>query len=274
MGNKYMGIRSLGIHAVISAMICITGSSVSFAETLETAKMRSAILYLNRVFKYDSMPSVESLRELRVVANRFDPEDVKSDQYLRAWFEKNAKKLITESPNIEFAIEVLNITGIKNKLVLCSSIDQAGSMAWWLSKKALPSFEVGQGTGKTARELGLSTATHVPRDSPLSEATYSGAYNSITAQNSTGHPNILSSRENIVEESAIFGEGHYARIGRPNVGTQIPILYAIDPEARLGSDFEIHDGIIKFTNRKAITTSTCPMKLREVGDRPAAPEFN
>jgi hypothetical protein len=64
---------------------------------------------------------------------------------------------------------------------------------------------------------------------------------------------FISRTDGTVGESAAYGPGFYTRKGRVGGrGTGVTIRFTVNPEARQGSDFQIYDDYVIFTNKKAL----------------------
>jgi hypothetical protein len=115
-----------------------------------------------------------------------------------------------------------------------------------MNKEPLRTKVIGQGNGKTARELGLDIVAH--------ETNNFLAYESITRAH-TGDPNVLISRNDASGEAAINGDGFYTRTGREGArGTGLTIRFHVDPNAREGTDFIRVSGLdhVIFRNKAAL----------------------
>ena len=156
-----------------------------------------------------------------------------------------AKKLIIHAVNIEYAVNTLDKLGLRKKLVEMGNAKEQENFAWWLSREPLRSKLIGEGTGKTAEELGIKVVAH--------ETNTFLSYESIVRAHS-GEPNVLISRQNAVGESAAVGDGFYTLPGREGArGTGLTIRFNVDPKAREGSDFTLNRGYTLFKNKKALS---------------------
>ena len=139
----------------------------------------------------------------------------------------------TTSPNSfctpatwEYAAKVLKETGLKDKL---SQLD--GEAKIWADKEPLRSFPIGRGKGKTASELGIKTVAHNTKDFFLW---------TVITRSRKGEPNILISRENTPDESAVYGNGFYTiKNRRQGQGSGFSIRFEMNPKAREEKDFKI-----------------------------------
>ena len=103
---------------------------------------------------------------------------------------------------------------------------------------------VGQGSGKTAKELGIEVVAH--------ETNSFLAYESITRSHS-GEPNVLISRQGMTGEAAVYGDGFYTQMGRLGArGTGLTIRFTVDPNAKEGTDFKISGSFVIFLNKKSL----------------------
>jgi HEAT repeat protein len=192
----------------------------------------SVIRYLTKAFQYELEIQPDDLVNIKKVIDDFDPGRDVQLGYLKNWIEKNGKKLIQHAVNIEYAWNTLEELGLRRKLAQMGDQNVQDSMAWWMSKEPLRSKPLGQGTGKTARELEITIVAHETKDFL--------AYESITRAH-TGDPNVLISRNNTPGESAAYGDGFYTAIGREGAReTGFTIRFTVDPNAREGEDFVLN----------------------------------
>ena len=118
------------------------------------------------------------------------------------------------------------------------------SPAWWVNKEPLRSFELGQGRGKTAKELGIEIVSHDTVDFFIW---------TVITRSRKGEPNVFISREGVAGESAAYGKGFYTVPNkRKGLGHGFTIRFTLDPEAREGTDFSLRNDILLVFNRKAI----------------------
>ncbi|MES2966006.1 MAG: hypothetical protein V4760_19140, partial [Bdellovibrionota bacterium] len=217
----------------------------------------SAIRYLIKAVQFELETRPEDLEVVKRIVDEFDPRKLGKDpEYVTRWFEKNGLKLVQNAANLEYAWMLTDSVGLRKKLIdLKGDVSASGSLAWWLSRKPLESFEIGKGRGKTAAELGIKIVAHETSDFH--------AYESITRSH-TGAPNVFSSRERAVGEGAVYGEGFYTKVGREGErGTGITIRFDVDPTARLGTDFDYEKSnqYVVFKNKKAIRVIAETLRL-------------
>jgi len=211
----------------------------------------SAIRYLTKAFQYDLEITPEDMKKIREIAEDFHPIKNGLSPEVQRWIEKNAKKLIQNAVNIEYAVKTLDQLGLRRKLAKVNNDpDTYDSLAWWMDKQPLETFPLGQGPGKgavgrTARELGIKIVAHETR-------TFL-SYESITRAH-TGDPNVLISRENHGRgEAAVYGDGFYTRIGKIGAaGTGLTIRFQLHPDAREGRDFTLHGDFVLVKNKAAL----------------------
>ncbi|MFL5814426.1 MAG: hypothetical protein ACJ763_12680 [Bdellovibrionia bacterium] len=204
--------------------------TTKFAKEGRNPPIVSAIRFLTKAFQYELKIRPEDLALIKKIIQEFDLSQTAKNDYVAKWIEKNGKKLIQNAVNIEYAWDTLEKLGLRKKLQdFKGDVKTAESLAWWMSKEPLRTKPIGQGPGKTAKELGLDTVAH--------ETKSFLAYESITRAH-TGDPNVLISREGFEGEGAAFGDGFYTKVGREGaVGTGLTIRFRLDPQAREGSDF-------------------------------------
>jgi hypothetical protein len=204
--------------------------TTKFAKEGRNPPILSAIRFLTKAFQYELKIRPEDLANIKKIIQEFDPNQAAKNEYVSKWIEKNGKKLIQNAVNIEYAKNTLDQLGLQKKLQsIKGDINTTDSLAWWMNKEPLRTQQIGQGTGKTAKELGLDLVAH--------ETNNFLAYESITRAH-TGDPNVLISRNGAQGEAAAYGDGFYTRIGRLGArGTGLTIRFHLDPGARENADF-------------------------------------
>jgi hypothetical protein len=221
--------------------------TTKFAKAGRNPPILSAIRFLIKAFQYELKIRPEDLAQIKKVIQDFDPKQTAENDYVAKWIEKNGKKLIQNAVNIEYAKNTLDQLGLREKLQsMRSNAGTADSLAWWMNKEPLRSQPVGQGTGKTAKELGLDIVAH--------ETNNFLAYESITRAH-TGDPNVLISRDGAAGEAALHGNGFYTKTGKEGArGTGLTVRFHLDPEAREGHDFTYvpEHGFVVVKNKPAI----------------------
>jgi formylglycine-generating enzyme required for sulfatase activity len=216
----------------------------------------AAIRALTKAFQYDLKIRPEDLEILKTIVRDFDPGRDLATSDAKYWIEKNGKKLFQHAVNLEYAANLLDELGLRKKLIsIKNNPTESGSLAFWMSKAPLTSKPVGLGSGRTAKELGITEVAHETRDFL--------AYESITRAH-TGEPNVFKSRRGASGESAAHGDGFYSAIGKKGAkGTGITIRFKVSPNAREGEDFILGQAVkrngkvepghhVIWTNRQAI----------------------
>jgi hypothetical protein len=205
--------------------------TTKFAKEGRNPPIFSAIRFLTKAFQYELKIRPEDLARIKNVIDEFDPKQTAQHDYVAKWIEKNGKKLIQNAVNIEYAKNTLDHLGLRQKLQsIKGDTNVADSLAWWMNKEPLRSHPIGQGSGKTAKVLGLDIVAH--------ETNNFLAYESITRAH-TGDPNVLISRSNAAGEAAAFGDGFYTKLGKEGArGTGLTIRFHLDPNAKEGHDFD------------------------------------
>ena len=217
--------------------------TTSRAKNGENPEILSVLRLLVKAFQYELNFSNQDFLQMKEVANEFNPKKTSNSAALRR-IADTAKKLVIHAVNIEYAINKLDELGLRQKLIAMGNKDEQGSFAWWINREPLRSKSVGQGRGKTAKDLNIQVVAH--------ETTSFLAYESITRSHS-GEPNVLISRQNAVGEAAAFGDGFYTRLGKIGArGTGLTIRFTVDSAAREGSDFTVNGDYIVFKNKSAL----------------------
>jgi len=187
---------------------------------------------------------------------KFRPERDLINSEAGEWIEKNGKKLFQNAMDLEYAWNLLEDLGLREKLI---SIRNNGSvlysLAWWMGKVPLKTRPLGEGNKRTAESLGIRVVVHVTKDFLT--------YENIT-RSFIGTPNVFISRQNRTGEIAACGDGFYTSLGNKGIWERgVSIRFRVDPHAREGTDFffgfrekenEIHDGdFIIWRNKAALT---------------------
>ncbi|MFL5814337.1 MAG: hypothetical protein ACJ763_12225, partial [Bdellovibrionia bacterium] len=221
--------------------------ATKFAKEGRNPPILSAIRFLTKAFQYELKIKPEDLARIRKIIHDFDPKRDTKNDYVANWIEKNGKKLFQNAVNIEYAWNTLETLGLRKKLqAIQGNATQLDSLAWWMNKEPLRSQLIGQGTGRTAKDLGLDIVAH--------ETGNFLAYESITRAH-TGDPNVLISRNNVEGELAIYGHGFYTKTGKEGArGTGLTIRFRLDPNAREESDFTYvaDEGFVIVNNKAAM----------------------
>ncbi len=206
--------------------------STRFAREGRNPPILSVIRYLTKAFQYELKMRDEDLAQIKKIIDEFNPKRDAKNDYVSNWIEKNGKKLFQNAVNIEYAWNTLEKLGLRQKLIpISNDANRVDGLAWWMNKEPLRSHPLGEGTGKTARELGLDVVAH--------ETNNFLAYESITRAH-TGDANVLTSRDGKYGETAVYGDGFYTRTGREGArGTGLTIRFHLHPDAREGTDFVI-----------------------------------
>ncbi|MBI2607141.1 MAG: hypothetical protein HYW49_13785 [Deltaproteobacteria bacterium] len=216
----------------------------------------SVIRYLTKAFQYELALREEDLGRIKAMIAVFDPmRDPKTwSDWARGWINErgNGAKLIKHAVNMEYAWNTLEDLGLRGKLIAMSDPLTQGTMGWWLNKEPLRSKPVGEGTGATIVEIAAEKGIPWEDFVVAHETNDFLAYESLT-RDTTGKPNVVISRQHGVGESAVYGDGHYTRIGRFGArGTGLTVRYRVDPRARDGADFIVDGNFIIFRNRNAL----------------------
>src|SRR5690606_30286615 len=177
----------------------------------------SVIRLLTKALQYRLSLKKTDLTQLQKVIDKFDPAQP-FDSIALMKIQKTGIKLIRQAIDIEYAVQTLEDLGLRDKLKLIGDPHDSSSLAFWMNKEPLRTFNLGEvndvwGTdstsdefGKSAQELGLS-------ELPLAHATSDyAAYESISRAKA-GEPNAFISRDGYPGEMAMYGDGFYLRIG-------------------------------------------------------------
>jgi hypothetical protein len=196
----------------------------------------SVVRYLTKAFQYELEISGEDRAKIKKVIDEFDAHHC-CDPYLRNWLEKNVPKLVRHAVDIQYAWNVLEEVGLRQKLIQSSDPRRIGSMGWWVNREPLrDSADPGRlptrgEPGRTAEELGITLVSHATRDFL--------AYESIRRSHK-GVANVLISRTDSPGENAKLGNGFYTQVGREGAfDTGFHIRFTVDPNARENVDFVV-----------------------------------
>ncbi len=204
----------------------------------------SVIRYLIKMFQYELKPKKEDLERIKEIINEFSDSKLKTG-YAKFWWEMNVRKLFMQNSDLERAWRVLDELGLKEKLInLGGDKEKKGSLAFWFHKEPLKAKNIGEGKGRTAKDLGIEIVSHETRDFK--------AYEIIT-RSLKGKPNAFLSRENAEGENAAFGAGLYTMKGLTGAARAgFTIRFHVHPEAREGADFALDGDIVIFRNKAVL----------------------
>ncbi len=227
-------VREGALHYYYSAK---HGSTSLFREG-RNPPILSVIRYLTKAFQYELKLRPEDLAQIRKLVAEFNP-NANLGSYVSDWIERNGKKLFQNAVNLEYAARTLNELGLRKKLMaIRGDSDKLDSLAWWMNKAPLESKPLGT-KGRTAAEV-FGRNGWAGSGEPLVVAHETNSFQSwesITRAH-TGDPNVLQSREGLIGEAAVYGDGFYTQVGRSGArGTGLTIRFMVDPNAREGSDF-------------------------------------
>ena len=182
------------------------------------------IRYLIKLFQHELEMAPGDLEKIKKIIAEFDPQSV-SKNYVRAWLNYNVPKLFLQAKDMEFAWNTLEDVGLRQKLFKVGSVKKEKSLAWWMDKRPLRGFDMGQGTGKTAKELGLKNVYHTTDDF----LTWS-----MITQSKKGKANVFKSKELPVGESAAMGDGLYTTPKEPDLPGSFDMEFAHRPKGQRG----------------------------------------
>ena len=221
----------------------------------------AAVRYLAKLAQYELKGLKEDLDLIKEIIKETDWSSVQNNSYVKYKLEKFGKKVLLNAPNLEYAWNLLEDTGLRKKLIEMDGnrIRDEGTLSWWMNKEPLRSKPIGLGRGRRAEEIFLNQMDDKNADKNgeiiLSHETSDfKAYENIT-RSSRGEANAFISREGIVGESAVLGDGFYTKLGFEGAaGTNLTIRFKLNLKAREGSDFIYnHDDVVILKNKKAIT---------------------
>ena len=213
----------------------------------------SVIRYYIKLFQHRLSPALEDSENIRRVIQETDWKEIQPEGYIAHWLRENVPKLFLHAQDVEYAANVLEDSGLKEKLLQMGKIDQVGEPAWWANKEPLRSFEVGKGDGKSAKELEIETVAHDTKDFFLW---------TVITRSRKGEPNVLISRKDIAGENAIHGPGFYTvKNNRRGIGNGFSIRFKVHPQAREGSDFRTEGNYVIITNKNAISVIPESIKI-------------
>ncbi len=224
--------------------------TTKFAKEGRNPPILSAIRYLTKAFQYGLKIQPRDLEQIKKVIHDFNPSTGLANPYVSKWIEKNGKKLFQNAIDVEYAWNTLEEFGLRTKLRdIRGDTHVVDSLAWWMNKEPLRTVILGQGAGKTAKELGFDVIAHETKDFT--------AYENITSSYA-GKPNAFISRKDSTGETAAHGDGFYAAIGRSGARkTGFTIRFHLDPGAREGTDFERFeqegDQYLRIKNKAALS---------------------
>ena len=211
----------------------------------------SVIRYFIKLFQHELTMSDGSLENLTKVISEFKPGDLEGG-YVKGWMKHNVPKLFLHSQNVEYAWNTLEEIGLRKKLLKIGDVNKKESAAWWMNREPLRSFEVGLGSGKTAKELGLKEIYHRTPDFFVW---------TVITRSKKGTANVFQSRVDIEGERGAYGQGLYTGVSKGLVSHgPYRIAIELNPMAREGSDFTLPgEGLVLIQNKNAL--EVIPEKL-------------
>ena len=194
----------------------------------------SVVRYFTKLFQFRLRPRQEDLKKIKKIVREFDPQEDFSN-YAKRWLKANVPKLFLHSLDVEYAWNLLDQVGLREKLIPFSE---------WMDREPLRSFPVGQGKGRTARDLKIKTLAHDTSDF--------FAWTVIT-RSLKGEANFFISRPDVPGESAAHGPGVYTVANaEKGYGSGFSIRMELDPQAREGGDFKVFDEVVLLLNKNAV----------------------
>lgn len=204
----------------------------------------SAIRFLIKQQQFGLRAEPGDWAQVRAVCEAYDPA-APTHGYVFRWLHRNVPKIVRFAVDVEDAFRVLDALGLREKLVRLGNPEIVGSMPWWLSRKPLRSFPLGQGDGATAGSLRIGVVAHETTSLEVLEG---------IVRHPGDEPVVLVSRQDAAGENARYGEGFYTRVG--DVGgrnTGYTVRFALDPAAREAVDFvRVGDDYVLVLNRAAL----------------------
>lgn len=202
----------------------------SRAKAGENPEILSVLRLLVKAFQFGLNFSDSDFKQMQEIISQFNSSTVSNFTAQRR-MQETAKKLVIHAVNLEHAFDTMDKLGLRQKLIEMGNPAEIGNFAWWLNREPLRSGTVGEGSGRTARELKINVVAHETRT--LLD------YETIL-RTLDGKPNVFISRRNAPGERAIHGQGFYTRRGRTGAaGTGFTIRFTLDPNAREGVDFTL-----------------------------------
>jgi hypothetical protein len=236
----------------------------------------SAIRALTKAFQYDLEISPDAYKEIEDIVKRFDPQkDLNSQNTSR--FNKLGLSMMLHASNLELAANTLDKLGLRKELIALSNPTDRSQMGFWLSKEPLRTKPVGEGRGRTLKQI--AEELKIPwEEFTLSHETDSLlSYESMT-RDRKGAPNVYISRNsNHQGETAAHGDGFYTRIGKEGAtGSGYTIRFKPDPNAREGEDFKMVGDYIILKNKAALEVipESFDMTLPEYFEKLSHEDFN
>ena len=204
----------------------------------------SVVRYFIKLFQHELEMNKQDLKKLQKIIAGFNPQEIR-DSYTERWLQGNVPKLFLHSRNVEYSWDMLEQTGLRAKLLQVGDIKEFKSPAWWANKSPLRSFELGEGKGKSAQELGIKTVAHDTSDFFLW---------TVITRSRKGEANVFESRPDAAGENAAHGRGFYTikNSKRGLYRNGFSISFHMHPKAREGVDFKVADDMVLVLNRNAI----------------------
>ncbi len=211
----------------------------------------AAIRYIAKLTQYEVIGTEE---DLALVTQIIQEQNLKElSKYSAQKAGEFGLKALLNSPDVEFAWNILEKTGLRLKLLELdqNQVDTVNTLSWWMNKEPLRSRTIED----VSDDPELQTAQDIFGDEPIilsHETNGFIAYENLT-RSVSGRVNAFISREGVNGEAAVHGEGLYAKIGDSGArGTNLTIRFILAPNAVLNKDFTQHGDFIVIKNKNAV----------------------
>ncbi len=224
--------------------------STSRAKSGQNPPIIAVVRFLIKAFRYGLEIDSESEAIIKRIIDEFSPKHL-SVVYPLRWLETNVPKMLNFVVDIERAINFLEDSGLKSKLLTLRSAD----LHILLNKEPLrvhshpKSHQFNwqkNATDKTAQDLGIYVVAH---------ETSKDAYRRII-WSPTGKLNAFISRSGRTGERAVHGDGFYTLRGARGLARGeggYHIILFVDPSAKEGVDFLIDGDNVIFSNARHLS---------------------
>ncbi len=206
----------------------------------------SAVRYIAKLTQYEVSGTKEDMSLVKRIISEVNHAELSS--YSNQKVIEFGLKALRNAPDIEYAWNVLEESGLRDLVIKLSSDQNAHSPAWWMNREPLRTRPLGNPSeGRTAQDLIGKKEIIVSHETQSFEA-----YESIT-RSAKGGANVFISRNGYDGEVAAYGDGFYTRLGMEGArGTGITIRFKLHPDAIEGVDFTLNGDYLVVTNKAAL----------------------
>ena len=239
-------------------------------EQLPGAEMAEGIQKLTAVFEEGGHLDPKELEKIHAIIQNFNPGQIK-DEKLKEWLKVHGKEMIADAKDLEYASNVLEQLGLRKKLIAIeNNPTEVDSLAWWMNREPLRSYQVGRGRGRTAKQIAESMG--LDRIVLMHKSQSPDALERIR---SSGQTNVFVSRTGTSGEAAPYGNGFYTKRFKPGkddpnlLKSPQTVVEVLRPDAREGTDFHIEGDYVVLQNKRAAAPILGQSEIAAIAATPA-----